>query len=1013
MTSSPGILLAVLAAAAAGTGPEGEERLEDIFARDLYPLLLRGGEAGCVGCHDPSTSSDLAFVGDARSDLLMLRSGGWLDPGRPDGLLDRLSAGDPKRRMPRGEEAVPWTEEEIGLLRRFMKRAHAPGDVDDESFPASLLAPYLGEPATAGADTQFLTFTQLKGKVAVLFGDDWVRGGRDRFQENIALFGGADFQTRFAESSSASSGYMAALQEMAADVSENAYHRQQGPFAPPFARLAREGRREEARDLLFDRILLRGPLPGERKSSLALLDRLAEEADVLRSRPSRLAFLLEAADPQTGWTASQVVDLPVIPSPLSVSQRWLDLEGEGRERARHDLEGTFLLRPGSPGQKLVIHALEAGGPISFAGCLIEHEEGLAVEWIAPDSPRIGLEGGWRSSGGAGYPSVEQAEEDGQSARIVVPLDPQREGPHRISIYSRPRNPAARHALAEIHHHGAPGEAAARSFGPERREGAVHFAFDNRDDTEPYLDFAPAFRFGPEDHAEIHNGGTRGKVAVGPLSFRRLADGRSFEVDTKEAEGYGQWSPFRAVSFNAYNARGTRVEDQNKRKGELSLRYFPRTREKEGWTPGDLLSLRLYFPGKRDHAPRTPLVVRASASSPILRLERPVRLPVGGVAAMDASESFTSQGSSLEFRWRQLAGTPVELSAEEPRQEFVVPRRDPAYEGWLALAQGLVRHPDFLFTRAPSLDRLEEGPGRRSLQLSRLALDLAGRPPTPRERERFAREGAWEEAVDHYLESQDFRDFYFHRIRLYLESQGSPAEDEPVRLWCHVAFNDRPFQEILTADYTVDPSWERTGRPAYHGRTGLLTTPGFIQGKPGLPHYNYAAQVSMLFLGYRYEVPAEIVEQREGVTALGTTDPASTCYSCHKILTPLAFQRSFWTDQGRYRRHDPYGLPVEASDQGLVGDYPFPGEGMEAFALQAARKERFVRTMINTHFSFLFGRDMRHLTDERALYRHLWERVRDDGYAIRSLIRAIAVHPLYRQGRMPPSAPPADAPTATP
>ena len=29
---------------------------------------------------------------------------------------------------------------------------------------------------------------------------------------------------------------------------------------------------------------------------------------------------------------------------------------------------------------------------------------------------------------------------------------------------------------------------------------------------------------------------------------------------------------------------------------------------------------------------------------------------------------------------------------------------------------------------------------------------------------------------------------------------------------------------------------------------------------------------MLFLGYVYDVPDEIVEQREGVTALGTTDP---------------------------------------------------------------------------------------------------------------------------------------------
>ena len=184
------------------------------------------------------------------------------------------------------------------------------------------------------------------------------------------------------------------------------------------------------------------------------------------------------------------------------------------------------------------------------------------------------------------------------------------------------------------------------------------------------------------------------------------------------------------------------------------------------------------------------------------------------------------------------------------------------------------------------------------------------------------------------------------------------------------------------------------RPIYHGKTGLLTTPGFIEGKPGLPHYNYAAQVSMLFLGYRYEVPADIVEQREGVTALGTTDPSSACYSCHKILTPLAFQRNFWTDEGKYRRHDEYGLPIEASDHGMVSEYPFKGEGLESFALEAVKKERFIRTMIDTHFNFLFGRSMRYRTDERDLYRTLWDSVHEQGFTIKGLLRALVTSPEY-------------------
>ena len=287
-----------------------------------------------------------------------------------------------------------------------------------------------------------------------------------------------------------------------------------------------------------------------------------------------------------------------------------------------------------------------------------------------------------------------------------------------------------------------------------------------------------------------------------------------------------------------------------------------------------------------------------------------------------------------------------------------------------------------------------GAARQKLWLAKIATDLVGRPPTAAEFEQLASGESLEKMVDQYLESEDFRDFYFHRVRLYLESQGTVDQDEPARLWCYIAFNDRPFQEILTADYSVNEEFERTQRPAHHGKTGLLTMQGFIQGKPGLPHYNYAAQVSMLFLGYVYEVPPEIVEQREGVTALGTTDPHSTCYSCHKILTPLAFQRLNWTDDGEFRRRNEDGLEIDASDRGAVDEYPFKGVGLEAFATQAAKKERFIRTMLNTHVNFYLGRPMLHLGHERRLYKRLWECVHQEDFKLRSLIREIVTSPEY-------------------
>ncbi|PYI86464.1 MAG: hypothetical protein DME26_08995, partial [Verrucomicrobia bacterium] len=367
----------------------------------------------------------------------------------------------------------------------------------------------------------------------------------------------------------------------------------------------------------------------------------------------------------------------------------------------------------------------------------------------------------------------------------------------------------------------------------------------------------------------------------------------------------------------------------------------------------------------------------------------------------ASASYTVQGSRLGFSWQQLDGPPVNTSAwNAPVLKFAAPRQSVQEIAWEGLARALMRHPDFLFTRPPSLRAISDKLERQRLQLVKIALDLVGRPPTRAELDKLAKGAPLEKMIEDYLQSQEFKDFYFHRIRLYVESHGTETQDEPARLWCYVAFNDRPFQEILTADYTVDVNLKKQSRPVFHGKTGVLTTKGFIEGKPGLPHFNYAAQVAELFLGYVFEVPPEIVAQRDGITAVATTDPNSLCYSCHKLLTPLAFQRTRWDDEGRYRLHDEYGLPIDDSDNRLVASYPFAGDGMEAFALQAVKKERFIRTMINTHFTFCFGRGLRHEEDERGFYKRLWDSVHRNNFTIRGLIRSILTSPEYLEGKPP-------------
>ena len=83
---------------------------------------------------------------------------------------------------------------------------------------------------------------------------------------------------------------------------------------------------------------------------------------------------------------------------------------------------------------------------------------------------------------------------------------------------------------------------------------------------------------------------------------------------------------------------------------------------------------------------------------------------------------------------------------------------------------------------------------RAIDVVKIALDLVGRVPTKAELDKLAHGAALDRMIDEYLQSQEFKDFYFNRIRLYLESHGTELQDEPVRLWCYVAFNDRPFRK---------------------------------------------------------------------------------------------------------------------------------------------------------------------------------------------------------------------------
>jgi hypothetical protein len=374
---------------------------------------------------------------------------------------------------------------------------------------------------------------------------------------------------------------------------------------------------------------------------------------------------------------------------------------------------------------------------------------------------------------------------------------------------------------------------------------------------------------------------------------------------------------------------------------------------------------------------------ASARDRIVTIAgRVLQRPFSTDDALDADDALDVDG---------LYGVLVDLDALEPGQRA---------RSFAGVCEALLHHPDWLFTRPPSFDAVPDDDDglRERLLTTQSALLLLDRPPTAEELGRFdVGEVSRSDLVDGWLESAEHEAAYRQKVREILEFDGTPDGDEPARLWSYIAREDRPLREVLTADYTVDESGARQERPSFYGQTGVLTMKGYIKGKPGLPHYNYAARVLTGFMGTVFDVPQEALDARATATASSTVDPSSICFSCHRLLTPLAHQRQKWDDDGNFRETFDDGRVIDDSDNGLVADYPFRGQGLEAFSLVAVKKEAFARRIANAHFQLAFGRLLRHDLDERVVYRALYDAIdRGDGH-FHDVMRAVLfsdsfVHP---------------------
>jgi len=373
---------------------------------------------------------------------------------------------------------------------------------------------------------------------------------------------------------------------------------------------------------------------------------------------------------------------------------------------------------------------------------------------------------------------------------------------------------------------------------------------------------------------------------------------------------------------------------------------------------------------------------------------------GPFATIDATAIGTgaTETTKIDQLYQKVlyrSASPTELTAGTTLLSDLTGLGSTPQDAWAGLCEGLIHSQDFLFTLAPSIASTT-GAAHDKLMLVRIAQDLVARPPTQAELDALANGSqTLSTLVDLYLSSNEFRDWFFNRMRIKTQSTGSVASDEPARLWTYLATQSLPFKNLFVSDYSVDPNWNMLARTPEHAGTGILSMAGFIDDKPGLPHYTYAARVLGDYMGVTFEVPASVIPLRVNATAASTVQPGTLCFQCHQILTPLAYQRGRWADDGTYQTTDAQGQAIDDSDQGLVATYPFKGEGLAAFASQAVKKEAFIRRMFDAQYLLTVGRNMRAYDDERVIYKQLWDLNVASNGDLKQIIKAIVMSPAYQ------------------
>lgn len=300
------------------------------------------------------------------------------------------------------------------------------------------------------------------------------------------------------------------------------------------------------------------------------------------------------------------------------------------------------------------------------------------------------------------------------------------------------------------------------------------------------------------------------------------------------------------------------------------------------------------------------------------------------------------------------------------------------------------------------------------------------------------------AID-LLNDEDYPDRYWHQDESMSEEERTVAQRftnnsvaaDTLELVAHVVREDRPFTEILTADYTmVNPysarvfgvfdqvswtdrndanEWHEARIPG-HPHAGVLTSPMWLNRFPTTDTNVNRHRSRMVFRFFLATDILRLASRPVDPSAVAGHNPTlndANCSVCHAVMDPVAGTFMNWTASGRY-------LPPE---EGWYPDLRSPGFGdttlpwderFEALAWladQIAADRRFVTSSVQILFQGLTGQkpvltptdrnapdyaiQLEQSENQERIFNEIGDAMVADGYNLKTAIKGIILSPYFR------------------